>query len=185
MIPPTRFHPSTLRSTTLLAIGRRIQQHHELHSLSLSSFQNSNGSLRKHIGVVVRHHQRYTFTTTTSSTAIAATTTSITRQTVGPRSLREIFKELRKSPLQYATIPAIAACMAMYTNWIAVKMLFYPIEYIGTEWYREEFVPYGVSSTCIYCTRLYAIWNVIALKAHLVIYLLVFQRCNYDDDVTN
>lgn len=75
--------------------------------------------------------------------------------------------------------------MAMYTNWIAVKMLFYPIEYIGTEWYREEFVPYGVSSTCIYCTRLYAIWNVIALKAHLVIYLLVFQRCNYDDDVTN
>lgn len=34
--------------------------------------------------------------------------------------------------------------MAMYTNWIAVKMLFYPIEYMGTEWYREPFVPYGI-----------------------------------------
>jgi hypothetical protein len=80
-------------------------------------------------------------------------TTTIARQTIArppppppPRTIRGIWNELRQSPLQYATIPAVAACMAMYTNWIAVKMLFYPIDYVGTEWYREPFVPYGVSA---------------------------------------
>jgi hypothetical protein len=52
-----------------------------------------------------------------------------------PRSLKEIWKELKTSPMQYATIPAVAAFLGLYTNWVGVKMLFYPIEYTGTEWY--------------------------------------------------
>ena len=168
-----RLQPSTLRSTTSL-VGRRSRLRQPPHPLSLASFQNNNGSLCKNI--VLRHHQRYTFTTTFTATTSAtiAANTAITRGTVGPRNLREIFQELRKSPLQYATIPAIAACMAMYTNWIAVKMLFYPIEYMGTEWYREEFVPYGVSSV----TNMHAIWRVLLLKAHIVIFLFVVLLCN-------
>ncbi|KAL3817506.1 hypothetical protein ACHAXA_007096 [Cyclostephanos tholiformis] len=63
---------------------------------------------------------------------------------IGPRSVGEIWKVIRTSPLQYATIPAVAAFLGLYTNWVGVKMLFYPIEYTGTEWYRSSpFVPYG------------------------------------------
>jgi hypothetical protein len=52
-----------------------------------------------------------------------------------PRSFKEIWNELRASPLQYSTIPAVAAFLGLYTNWVGVKMLFYPIEYTGTGWY--------------------------------------------------
>ncbi|KAL7539746.1 hypothetical protein ACHAWF_006496 [Thalassiosira exigua] len=61
----------------------------------------------------------------------------------GPRSVRDVWNELCSRPIQYATIPAVAAFLGLYTNWMGVKMLFYPIEYVGTEWYRQPFVPYG------------------------------------------
>ncbi|KAL9181771.1 hypothetical protein ACHAXT_012114 [Thalassiosira profunda] len=62
----------------------------------------------------------------------------------GPKTIRDIWRELRRAPLQYATIPAVAAFLGLSTNWMGVKMLFYPIEYTGTEWYRSSpFVPYG------------------------------------------
>ena len=61
-----------------------------------------------------------------------------------PKSIKEIWTALKKTPLQYATIPAVAAFLGLSTNWMGVKMLFYPIEYTGTEWYRSSpFVPYG------------------------------------------
>lgn len=56
----------------------------------------------------------------------------------GPRSFKEVCNELHASPLQYATIPAVAAFLGLYTNWVGVKMLFYPIEYTGTEWYASK-----------------------------------------------
>lgn len=59
-------------------------------------------------------------------------------------TLRDIWNELRKSPLQYSTIPAVAAFLGLYTNYIGVKMLFYPIEYTGTNWYHDPTVPYGI-----------------------------------------
>ncbi len=59
-------------------------------------------------------------------------------------TLKDIWNELRKSPLQYATIPAVAAFLGLYTNYAGVKMLFYPIEYTGTQWYRDPAVPYGI-----------------------------------------
>ena len=76
-----------------------------------------------------------------------ASTRSISSQngkTSSPKSIKEIWKALKKTPLQYATIPAVAAFLGLSTNWMGVKMLFYPIEYTGTEWYRSSpFVPYG------------------------------------------
>ena len=56
----------------------------------------------------------------------------------GPRSFKEVWNELRASPLQYATIPTVAAFLGLYTNWVGVKMLFYPIEYTGAEWYASK-----------------------------------------------
>ena len=59
-------------------------------------------------------------------------------------TLNEIWNELQKTPLQYATIPAVAAFLGLYTNYAGVKMLFYPIDYTGTQWYRDPTVPYGM-----------------------------------------
>jgi hypothetical protein len=33
--------------------------------------------------------------------------------------------------LQYSSIPVIAACIGWATNWLAIKMTFYPIEFFG------------------------------------------------------
>ena len=49
----------------------------------------------------------------------------------GPIGVRGIFRQIREAPLQYFTIPAVAAFLGLYTNWMGVKMLFYPIEYTG------------------------------------------------------
>jgi len=47
--------------------------------------------------------------------------------------------------VEYATIPAVAAFVGLTTNWMGVKMLFYPIEYTGFQWYRgDKECPYGV-----------------------------------------
>jgi len=81
---------------------------------------------------------RSTLTTTTASSS------SSSSKSGGPKSIKDIWNELRRTPLQYATIPAVAAFLGLSTNWMGVNMLFYPIEYTGTEWYRESpFVPYG------------------------------------------
>jgi len=43
------------------------------------------------------------------------------------------------------SIPAVAAFVGISTNWMGVKMLFYPIEYFGFEWYRpDKNTPYGL-----------------------------------------
>ncbi len=46
--------------------------------------------------------------------------------------LRRIYNEIRARPIQYATIPSIAAFVGISTNYMGVQMLFYPIEYMGT-----------------------------------------------------
>jgi len=43
------------------------------------------------------------------------------------------------------SIPAVAAFVGISTNWMGVKMLFYPIDYFGIEWYRpDRNCPYGI-----------------------------------------
>ena len=57
---------------------------------------------------------------------------------------RGVLHRLSRHPLQYSLIPVVAAGVGWGTNWMGVKMLFYPIDYLGTEWYREENCPYGL-----------------------------------------
>ena len=57
---------------------------------------------------------------------------------------RGVLHRLSRHPLQYSLIPVVAAGVGWGTNWMGVKMLFYPIDYLGTEWYREDNSPYGL-----------------------------------------
>jgi uncharacterized membrane protein YheB (UPF0754 family) len=61
-----------------------------------------------------------------------------------PSIWTRIWSEVMKRPIEYATIPTVAAFVGISTNWMGVKMLFYPVEYIGYEWYRTENSPLGI-----------------------------------------
>ena len=53
--------------------------------------------------------------------------------------------EVRARPIAYAMIPTVAAGVGLVTNWMGVKMMFAPIEYIAlADVYREEGSPYGL-----------------------------------------
>lgn len=64
-----------------------------------------------------------------------------------PAGSHSVFLEgwlrFKAKPHAYITIPMVAAMVGFVTNWVGVKMLFYPIEYLGVEWYRAEDSPYG------------------------------------------
>ena len=55
-----------------------------------------------------------------------------------------IWSHIRERPFEYATIPCVAAFVGITTNWMGVKMLFYPIEYMGLNWLRWPDTPYGL-----------------------------------------
>jgi uncharacterized membrane protein YheB (UPF0754 family) len=46
-------------------------------------------------------------------------------------------------PVTYLLIPVIAAWVGWFTNWLAVQMIFYPIEFCGLPLYRREETPLG------------------------------------------
>ena len=54
------------------------------------------------------------------------------------------WSQIRARPVAYLTIPLVAAFVGWFTNWVSVKMLFYPIEYAGVDLYRQKHVPYGL-----------------------------------------
>ncbi|KAL7470499.1 hypothetical protein ACHAXS_010747 [Conticribra weissflogii] len=91
-------------------------------------------------------HQFFNGTKYSKSHVIGKSTLTTISRVSHPRNKtwRDILRELRKYPLEYATIPAVAAFVGLSTNWMGVKMLFYPIEYKGTSWWRAPGVPYGV-----------------------------------------
>lgn len=55
-----------------------------------------------------------------------------------------LWTRIRNRPIEYASIPCVAAFVGITTNWMGVKMLFYPIDYFGVEWRRAEDTPYGM-----------------------------------------
>jgi hypothetical protein len=81
------------------------------------------------------------FTATTTHTTIVSGSKQAGASSKS--SSETIWQKLRDRPIEYATIPCVAAFVGIMTNWMGVKMLFYPIEYFGTDWYREELSPYG------------------------------------------
>jgi uncharacterized membrane protein YheB (UPF0754 family) len=62
-----------------------------------------------------------------------------------PSSFRQkVWGAVSKRPIEYASIPCVAAFVGITTNWMGVKMLFYPIEYVGLDLKRWENTPYGL-----------------------------------------
>lgn len=86
-------------------------------------------ALEKHVS---NHHW---MTTTISSSP--STTPKISLPKV-------IWREVYTRPIEFLSIPCVAAFVGILTNWMGVKMLFYPIEYMGINWKRWEDTPYGI-----------------------------------------
>jgi uncharacterized membrane protein YheB (UPF0754 family) len=55
-----------------------------------------------------------------------------------------MWNNISSRPIEYASIPCVAAFVGITTNWMGVKMLFYPIEYFGLDWQRWKNTPYGL-----------------------------------------
>lgn len=64
------------------------------------------------------------------------------------KSLKErwsfAIKDIRTNPWAYWTIPIVAALVGYVTNYVGVKMLFYPIKWRGIPLYRWENQPLGL-----------------------------------------
>lgn len=82
------------------------------------------------------HVSRYQY----RHSATTATATTISR----PSLLRRIWSPVSKRPIEYASIPCVAAFVGITTNWMGVKMLFYPIDYVGLNIQRWDNTPYGL-----------------------------------------
>eukprot|EP00588_Corethron_pennatum_P002916 CAMPEP_0194292180 /NCGR_PEP_ID=MMETSP0169-20130528/45102_1 /TAXON_ID=218684 /ORGANISM="Corethron pennatum, Strain L29A3" /LENGTH=398 /DNA_ID=CAMNT_0039040287 /DNA_START=138 /DNA_END=1331 /DNA_ORIENTATION=- len=61
-----------------------------------------------------------------------------------PSTFRRVLRKFSERPIEYLSIPCVAAFVGISTNYAGVKMLFYPIDYTGTSWMRWEGSPYGV-----------------------------------------
>ena len=71
------------------------------------------------------------------------TTTFSTAATTGGFRKR-VWHEISNRPIEFLSVPCVAAFVGILTNWMGVKMLFYPIDYQGLEWKRWEQTPYGL-----------------------------------------
>lgn len=70
---------------------------------------------------------------------------SATSANIGHVSIsRQIWRTISKRPIEYASVPCVAAFVGITTNWMGVKMLFYPIEYFGIDVKRWPSTPYGL-----------------------------------------
>jgi len=54
------------------------------------------------------------------------------------------FQQFRANPLAYLTIPLVAAFVGYGTNWVGVKMIFYPINFWGIKVKQWEETPLGL-----------------------------------------
>ena len=52
--------------------------------------------------------------------------------------------DIKRRPWQYIAIPIIAGMVGYVTNYIGVKMLFYPLQYFGFSWMRWAQQPFGL-----------------------------------------
>jgi hypothetical protein len=57
---------------------------------------------------------------------------------------RHIWKQVSSRPIEFISIPCVAAFVGVIGNWMGVKMLFYPIQYVGLDLKRWPDTPYGL-----------------------------------------
>ena len=124
-LPVSSFHTSSTSSTSV------VRRHPFIIQTTLTS---------KRMVLMLRQHQSSRTTATTTSSV-----TKIPQPIPIPSMWKRMYTEITKRPIEYATIPIVAAFVGISTNWMGVKMLFYPIDYVGTtELYpRPPHAPYG------------------------------------------
>ncbi len=59
------------------------------------------------------------------------------------KPISKAVQKFKARPTTYLIIPIIAAVVGWFTNWLAVQMIFYPIQYRGLSLYRVDEVPLG------------------------------------------
>lgn len=74
---------------------------------------------------------------------IHSTTSSPTTAVAGGFR-RKVWHEISNRPIEFFSVPCVAAFVGILTNWMGVKMLFYPVDYQGLELKRWEKTPYGL-----------------------------------------
>ena len=57
--------------------------------------------------------------------------------------IQRAVQKFRKRPGTYLIIPCVAALVGWFTNWLAVQIIFYPIEFRGIPLYRVPEIPLG------------------------------------------
>jgi uncharacterized membrane protein YheB (UPF0754 family) len=142
-------------SIVVRAFGRRLSsQKKKMHSY-YHPFNNNNNVNKCNYDIISKRIMIQYRQSTTSTTIInnatrlspmiikQSTNTSTPTTSIWYR----MYNEITKRPIEYATIPVVAAFVGISTNWMGVKMLFYPIEYIGTSieffYQRPPHTPYG------------------------------------------
>jgi hypothetical protein len=95
----------------------------------------------------VRQQKQYVYCRPSHNSTIRTTTTTTTTANTPKQQssiLKRIWDEISKRPIEYATIPIVAGFVGISTNWLGVKMLFYPIDYVGSDLLkRPKYSPYG------------------------------------------
>ncbi|KAL9184794.1 hypothetical protein ACHAXT_002571 [Thalassiosira profunda] len=61
-----------------------------------------------------------------------------------PKCLATAVDKFKARPSAYLLIPLVAAFVGWFTNYLAVQMIFYPVEYRGLRLWRREGVPLGL-----------------------------------------
>lgn len=88
-----------------------------------------------HVHYVPRHHGTRTR---------FSTSTTYNSKKKNPSFPQRVKQAISERPVEYATIPIVAAMVGISTNYMGVQMLFYPIEYMGTSHRRYPDCPYGI-----------------------------------------
>jgi len=91
--------------------------------------------------------KQHSFTSANVNANANAATKQIQSQSLPhkPQSIiQKLSSAIKSNPIEYATIPIVAAFVGISTNYMGVQMLFYPLEYTGTSMKRFDNAPYGI-----------------------------------------
>jgi hypothetical protein len=61
-----------------------------------------------------------------------------------PQCISTAIQKFKSRPSAYLLIPVIAAFVGWFTNYLAVQMIFYPIEFRGIPIWRKNELPLGL-----------------------------------------
>jgi uncharacterized membrane protein YheB (UPF0754 family) len=92
----------------------------------------------------LHHHNLTTTPCRQSASSVVSSTTTGTTAAKQLSKSRQIWQKVSSRPIEYASIPCVAAFVGIMTNWMGVKMLFYPIEYVGINYQRWPDTPWGL-----------------------------------------